>query len=214
MNRIEKLLSISSAPLSQGCDGINFDELGDYGPLGQQLDGLLHQRNGFYAFESALHVFPFARHQKDEKEIGLGRWNSFELWRFEYGDLADRVLFFAEDAFGNQFCLHDRRVRSFDAETGAMSDVADDIEGWAKQILTEYNVLTGYPLLHQWQQKNGALAAGSRLMPKIPFVLGGKYSLDNLYALAAVSAMKTRGNLARQIKDLPDGSRVEFRVIE
>jgi hypothetical protein len=51
-------------------------------------------------------------------------------------------------------------------------------------------------------------------MPKIPFVLGGKYSLDNLYALAAVSGMKTRGNIARQIKDLPDGSRVEFRIIE
>src|SRR5215831_3621378 len=99
MTSIQKLLSISSATLSQHCEGINFGQLGDYGPLGQQLDTLLHQCNGFYAFESALHVFPAAAHLENTKEIPLNRWNSFELWRFEYGDLADRMLFFAEDAF-------------------------------------------------------------------------------------------------------------------
>ncbi len=74
------------------------------------------------------------------------------------------------------------------------------------RILREYTVITGYPLLHEWQQKNGAIAVGWRLMPKIRFVLGGSYRLENLYALSTVSAMKTRGNLARQLKDLPDGA--------
>jgi hypothetical protein len=83
-----------------------------------------------------------------------------------------------------------------------------------ERILADYEVLTGYPLLHQWQAKHGALPIGVRLMPKVPFVLGGEYALDNLYSIAAVSGMKTRGNLARQIKDLPDGAQVEFRVIE
>jgi hypothetical protein len=75
-------------------------------------------------------------------------------------------------------------------------------------------MLTGYSLLHEWQMRHGAIPAGTRLMPKIPFVLGGQYALDNLYVLSSVSAMKSRGNLARQIKDLPDGSQVQFRVIE
>jgi len=78
----------------------------------------------------------------------------------------------------------------------------------------EYRALTGYPLLHEWQEKNGALPVGRRLMPKVPFVLGGDYSLAYLYSPAAVSAMKSRGNLARQLKGVPDGSQVEFRVIE
>jgi hypothetical protein len=69
-------------------------------------------------------------------------------------------------------------------------------------------------LLHLWQEKNGALPIGARFMPKLPFVLGGKYSLDNLYALSAVSGMRSRGNLARQLKEVPDGARVEFRVVE
>ena len=212
MSAIEKLLAISSVALSVHAAAVDFGTLGDYGALGEELATLLRLRNGFYAFESALHVFSAG--PVVGKEVTLDQWNSFQLWRFEYGALADRTLFFAEDAFGNQFCLHESQVCSFDAETGEMSKLARDIEGWAREILSDYTVLTGHPLMHQWQEKNGSIPTGTRLMPKIPFVLGGQYSLENLYSLSAVSAMKTRGNLARQLKDLPDGSQVEFRVIE
>jgi hypothetical protein len=105
-------------------------------------------------------------------------------------------------------------VCSFDAETGEMSAIANDLEGWPNRLLTEYVLLTGYPLLSKWQEKNGPLPIGTRLMPKTPFVLGGAYSLGNLYSLQADRAMRTRGNLARQLKNLPDGSQVEFRVVD
>src|SRR5207245_6232815 len=119
-------------------------------------------------------------------------------------DLIGKFLFFAEDVFGDQFCLHEGRVCSFDAETGELKVLGHSLEDWAKRILDDYELLTGYPLIHKWQELHGPVPIGTRLMPKIPFVLGGGYSLDNLYVLASVSAMKSRGNLARQIKDLPD----------
>ncbi len=214
MTSIEKLFSISGQPVSPRPAVINFAGQGDLDPLVEQLEALLNVRNGFYAFESALHVFSSAPNQSEDKEMTLSEWNAFNLWRFEYGALAHRSLFFAEDAFGNQFCLHAGHVRSFDAETGEMSVLSNDLEGWATRLLAEYDVLTGYPVIHKWQEKNGPLPVGARLMPKIPFVQGGAYSLNNLYSLKAVSAMKSRGNLARQLKDLPDGTQVEFRVIE
>jgi hypothetical protein len=144
----------------------------------------------------------------------LSRWNSFGLWRHEYGDLIGNVLFFAEDAFGDQFCLDNGQVCYFDAETGEFKVLGQNLEEWAKCILQEYGLLTGHPLMHQWQEQYGPLPIGTRLMPKIPFVLGGEYALDNLYTLASVSGMKSRGNLARQIKDSPDGAQVKFRIIE
>jgi len=208
---IQKLLSIASEPLSQQAVSVSIPDFGSYGLIGDELLDLLRRKNGFYAFESALHVFPAAPF---EKEMTLSRWNSFGLWRHEYGELADKKLFFAEDAFGNQFCLDSGRVCSFDAETGSSEPVGNTIEEWVGRILADYEVLTGHPLLRQWQTKHGALPIGQRLMPKVPFVLGGQYALENLYSIAAVSGMKTRGNLARQIKDLPDGAQVEFRVIE
>jgi hypothetical protein len=211
MKSLEKLLSISSGPLGSETAPVNLPDLDAFAELGGQLKALLRCRNGFYAFESALHFFPAT---PPGTEIGLNSWNSNELWRCEYGDLAEGALFFSEDAFGNQFALQGKHVCFFDAETGEFTEFSDGLEAWADRVLKAYKVSTGYRLLHEWQQKNGALAVGSRLMPRIPFVLGGSYSLDNLYALSSVSGMKTRGNLARQLKDLPDGAQVRFQVIE
>jgi hypothetical protein len=211
MDSIEKLLSFSSEPLSGQPVTINLPDFGGYGQLGEQLLSLLRNKNGFYAFESALHVLPAAVY---EKEMTLSRWNAFGLWRHEYGNPADNMLIFAEDAFGDQFCLSEGKICSFDAETGEVKTLASSFEERARRILREHNVLTGYPLMHQWQTEQGALPIGTRLMPKIPFVLGGQFALDNLYTIAAVSGMRTRGNLAKQIKDLPDGAQVEFRIIE
>lgn len=208
MTSLEKLVSIASSPISQSPAVVDLDVSGR---LGGQIRSLLRLRNGFYAFESALHVFPACR---SGRHMTVRQWNSPDLWLAEYADLAEGAFFFAEDAFGNQFCIHDGRVCSFDAETGELSELADDVELWAGRVLEERNILTGYPLLHEWQKRNGAMPVGRRLMPKIPFVLGGDYSLTNLYSLGAISAMKSRGNLARQLKDFPDGTRVEFRVID
>jgi hypothetical protein len=208
---IQKLLSLASEPLSQQPVSVSVPDFSSHRSIADELLELLRLKNGFYAFESALHVFPAAPF---EKEMTLSRWNSFGLWRHEYGELADKKLFFAEDAFGNQFCLYNGCVCSFDAETGSMEPLGKTIEEWATRILADYEVLTGHPFLHDWQVKHGALSIGQRLIPKVPFVLGGEYALENVYSIAAVSGMKTRGNLARQIKDLPDGAQVEFRVIE
>lgn len=210
MNSIEKLVAIGSNPLHKESPVVETAELMAHS-LGEELLGMLRQKNGFYAFESALHIFPEGpfRH-----EMTVSRWNSSDLWRYEYGDLAHQMLFFAEDAFGNQFCFHKGLVCSFEAETGQVEFLGRTLEDWAMTILAKYEGLTGYTLLHKWQLRSGALPSGMRLMPKVPFVLGGDYQIDNLYALAAVRAMKTRGNLARQLKDLPDGAQVQFRVVE
>lgn len=211
MSALAKLASIAGAPLSPstGANEIQGDMAS--ATLVQELNALLRQKNGFFAFESALHCFPAGN---DLAAMSLDRWNSEALWRFEYGDLARGKFFFAEDAFGNQFCLQDERVTQFDAETGDEEVIADSLEGWAERILTDYSLLTGYPLLHEWQSINGRLAQSMRLMTKVPFVLGGEYAVGNLYALASVTGMRTRGNLARQICDLPDGSNIRFEIVE
>jgi hypothetical protein len=211
MSFIQKLLSIGGEPLSSCSVTVNVTEFEGHGTLANELWDLLLQKNGFYAFESALHVFPAA---PLEDQMTLSRWNSYGLWRHEYQELVERMLFFAEDAFGNQFCLHDGQVCLFDAETGGLERKGRTLDEWAKLLLEDYKVLTGHPLLHEWQIRNGALPIGKRLIPKMPFVLGGQYAIENLYAIEAVSGMKARGNLARQIKNLPEGAEVQFQIID
>ena len=174
-----------------------------------QLLEMLYKRNGFYALESALHVFP-THSSKDE--IGICEWNENTLWRSAYKGFADGCLFFAEDIFGGQFCIKDSKIYIFDPETGLLDYLADDIESWAKLVINDYEVLTGYSLAHKWQKQYGLLPAGKRLLPKVPFVMGGEFVLDNLYLVDAVEGMKFRANIACQIKDLPDGSQVRFNI--
>jgi hypothetical protein len=203
---IEKLLSISSDPLAP-CPAAPPTLLEAYSQ-GEELFRMLHQKNGFYAFETALHVFPIS----SVACMSLEEWNSDSLWREGYGDLARGLLFFAEDLFQDQFCLSAKGVLRFDSECGRTFPMADSIEQWALKVLLDYSQQTGWALANKWQAEHGSLPPGKRLMPKIPFFLGGAYSLDNLWAGDAVEGMRSKADLASQTKDLPEGSQVQLVV--
>jgi hypothetical protein len=78
--------------------------------------------------------------------------------------------------------------------------------------LANQKFATGWPLAERWQDANGPLEAGHRLVPQIPFVLGGDFSAENLYSADDVVALRFRADIAKQIRDLPDGAKVRLRV--
>jgi hypothetical protein len=172
---------------------------------------VLEFKNGFYAFEGALHVFSDLG-TKDE--YGIIEWNSDDLWRRAYAGMAEDCVFFAEDIFGVQFCVRDGGISSFEPETGRFEHMARTVEEWAEKILEDYELWTGHRVASEWQQLHGPLPMGLRLVPKTPFVLGGDYAIDNMHALEAAKAMRFRASIAVQIRDLPDGTPVELRVVD
>jgi hypothetical protein len=121
---IDKLCTRGSSPISHMLDLVQaeraFFELGKHK---QELLHMLEMKNGFYAFESALHVFPFALENRCNNQ-DLLRWNSPETWKKAYGDQADDLLCFAEDIFGYQFCSSHERILRFDPETARLKTSA------------------------------------------------------------------------------------------
>jgi hypothetical protein len=204
---IEQLLEIGSEPLASG-DAV---ELKPKTPPEYELRDVLERKNGFYAFESALHFFPSG---ETVGQCTLEEWNSHDLWRRQYGSLADHHLFFAEDLFGGQFSIKGGMVFTFDPETGDSEPFADQLDAWADALLADYDVLTGFPLAHEWQMVHGPIPMGMRLIPKQPFALGGAFSIENLYLGDAVEGMRLRADIARQLERLPDGTRVAFRLTD
>jgi hypothetical protein len=208
---ISKLIDISTPAIF---DDLPVSGVVDIFPLNKisiELMNLLQKRNGFYAFESALHVFPF---QTNEKVIGLQEWNSPKVWLKEYQDLVSGFFFFAEDIFGSQFCIGHDGIYLFDPETAEVEFIASDLEEWAQKILSNYNFYTGHEFAHAWQAKNGNLSIGMRLIPKTPFVAGGSYAVENLFPLDSVRAMQLRASLALQIRDLPDGTQIVWKITD
>jgi hypothetical protein len=208
MTNIEKLLSISSEAL--GSKPSAFPELLRVYALGSELFQMLEQKNGFYAFEYALHVFPLT----SDPETGLEGWNAESLWRNRYEDLAEGLLFFAEDILQDQFCLSKKQggVHRFNAETGQTTLMAESVEEWAGVILSNYRTETGWPFVHEWQEKNGRLPLGKRLMPKTAFFLGGEYKIENLSAGNPLEGMRLKADLAMQTRHLPEGAKVKLHV--
>jgi hypothetical protein len=176
----------------------------------EELCRMLSDKNGFYAFESALHVFPLCTHRE---HMSLQHWNDAATWKSAFGEsLVDSIVCFAQDVVGEQFAIVGDKVVGFSAESGEIRPLANTIDEWACRILTEYEVLTAYPLAHEWQVRFRLLREGERLVPKKAFIFGGDYAVDNLYALEAVAAMRLRGDIYRQIRHLPDGAKVSISV--
>ena len=207
---VAKLLSVSGDAIASP---VGLDEciqyLDRYGGFGSELGELLSVRNGFYAFESALLIRPL-RHQS--KPSGVVEWNDPASWKGQFiDDLAD-VLFFAEDVFGGQFCVRGGDICTFDPETGAFEALRSSLGEWANDLMGDYEYRTGYPLAHTWQVENTPLRQGVRLLPKIPFVCGGKYEIKNLYPVDDLDGMRFRAAIANQIRNLPDGAQIVFDV--
>jgi hypothetical protein len=93
MSAVRKLISLGSDALAD-LPGSMPRFLKEW-KLGPELFAMLTEKNGFYAFESSLHVFPVTA----DSRSGLEGWNSESLWRQEYKDSTDGLLFFGEDVF-------------------------------------------------------------------------------------------------------------------
>lgn len=212
MSAMERLLKLASPPLKKGPPTLTEDSARLAGSQRAPLCHFLAARNGWYAFENALHVFHAG--EAPLQELDLNEWNAPDTWRNAYEEHAEGCLFFAEDVFGGQFCVKDGKCWSFDPEQAVLTHVADDLEGWADAILSDTDFLTGGKLAAAWRDQHGEIQPGKRLAPIKPFVLGGDYTLDNLGVLDAVENMRVRASIWLQSRDLPDGTPVEIDTIK
>ena len=204
---ISRLISLGTI-ISQSKQSFANNEL-EILPL--ELCRFLFQANGLFVFESALMIRPLVR----ENDIySVFEWNDHQLWKTSYANSKTwNVIFFAEDAFGCQFGFFEDRILLFDPETGEFEFICDTFSEWCESIISDYNQYTGYEMMHKWQSKNGAISPGFRLCPKLPFILGGQYEIDNFFATPALDGMLFRADIAKQICNLPDGTQPRI-VIE
>ena len=214
-NSIQKLAEIGSKPLMSTLDEALGSEILTATGAGLDLLKLLMLKNGFYAFESALHVFPVVK-ENWFNEQDLQRWNRPELWKDAYRreTVLHDATFFAEDVIGSQFGFMAGRIIRFDPETGETEDMCSSLEEWAETVLADYDEQVGYQLAHEWQKQKGVLLQGNRLMPIVPLIAKeGRFKPDNFYQLEAAKCMLVRADLAVQLRSIPDGGSVMIKPI-
>ncbi len=207
LDSIEELLGLASPSLGEA-----YPFSGSMSDHPKKLNSLLSRRNGFYAFNGALLV----RRTGTTKQgvLSLQEWNDTNLWTGTYKGMCDGLYFFAEDIFGHQFALAGDSILGFDPETGDTHKLAGSLEEWATVLLSDIDYLTGRPTALQWLNAHGEIGHGFRLVPKVPFVLGGEFETRNLYPGRDFEAMRVRGAIALQIRDLPNGAQIELDIVD
>ena len=172
-----------------------------------RFEGLFQACGGLTAFQGGLRVFG----PQDGELCSFERWNDAASWRTEYRRLAAGLEFFAEDFLGNQFAFDGEFVVEFMAETGERIPFATSFLEWLERILANPDDELSLWLLNAWIS-NQRLSRNDHLCPKIPFIMGGVSSVENLYALNRVKSMVFKGSIAVQIDGLPSGTPIRLNV--
>jgi hypothetical protein len=206
---LKALLDGTGEPLAPHASTADYQDALNPFPDAIPLFDLLRIKNGWFAFDRALHLFPLG---KMVSGYALLPWNEPALWKHAYSGQVQSCLFFAEDIFGVQFGFHQKEIVRFDPESGTLERFAATLDEWAQRILEDSAVETGEPLAREWQAVHRSLQPTERLLPKQLFSFGGEYATSNLYAMDAARGMQLRGDIYQQIKDLPNGTHIKLVV--
>lgn len=171
------------------------------------LDFVEKGHEGFY-FNKALYIY---RNHKEDNDIGFYSLEKMNLLLVKYyGRLFRDLIAFSCDIFGNQFVFAENGIEFFNIETAERELVAGDFTEWIHVILKEKEYYTGVELLNDWEKLYVEIKPNERLTPKKPFVLGGEYTISNLKVLEFDKVIAFNSSIAKQIKDLPDGT--EYKI--
>jgi hypothetical protein len=174
------------------------------------LVAALRVRNGVVAWQGGLHVRGACREPA---------WHSLRAaWE---GPLAFHVLYqeveptdvpFAEDALGDQFLLRDGAVLHLWAETGELEPAAPDLATWLAALLADPERTLALEPLLAYLNAGRTLAPGQLLAAYPPFCVTQSEQGVTLEAQDWLERRLFLAELARQIRGLPEGAEVRFKV--
>ena len=184
--------------------GPEIDDPAILAKLPRDLAAVLSGKNGFILHHGALHV---------RGTCVAPAWHSLRrAWEGEsafgalYPDVLPTDVPFAQDLVGDQFLLRDGRVLRLSAETGELEPTQDSLRTFFEAIEQD---IEGYLNLSlRWKIQPGELLFAFPPFFAKESAQGG----SRLKACPAEEVIGIHADFARQIRDLPDGAKVEFRM--
>ncbi len=172
---------------------------------------LLQQVNGSILFDGGLHI---------RGAVLSPEWHSLrKVW---FGDFALYKLFpaientdvpFAQDCLGDQFLLRKNVVHKLDAESGEIESLRMDLETFlSRSQENPVEFLSLQPLL-QFLREGGEMKPGQLLSVYPPYITKESANGVSLRAILMFDRIGFLANFARQIAGIPDGAKLENKVV-
>ena len=88
-------------------------------------------------------------------------------------------------------------------ELDRLSEDQEFLEDWNMKLLVD-----------QAKENLGQLGKGIKYCLVIPGALGGEYAIQNIKTAPLIELVRFSGDVAKQIKDLPDGEQIQLKVVD
>lgn len=145
---------------------------------------------------------------KDTASVDLN--DILSCWQWRLGDMQAVVTI---SSLGDLFLLgKDNAVYWLQTDGGDLAKVAEDLQQY-QQYLTDEDKIDNWflPLLVEQLLDAGKTLKGNQVYSfKKPTVLGGDYTIDNIEPTDMSVHFAFSGQISEQIKDLPDGAKVNI----
>jgi hypothetical protein len=122
-----------------------------------------------------------------------------------------------ENDFGNLIIRDDRgkywRLCPEDAYCKVIAQNRNELDALStnQDFLADWYMAS---LAEQAKEKLGSLQPGRKYHLVIPGVLGGEYDISNIRTVSQIEQIHLSGDIGKEIAELPDGAKIQLRVIE
>jgi len=173
--------------------------------LPSNLVRILSDTNGFILHEGALHVRGASLTPEWHSLRVAMRGPSAFHTLYESVQAAD--IPFSQDQVGDQFLLRDGRVLRLSSETGEVEMLANSLVDFLSRVSQDIEGFLNVGLRHTMQP-------GQLLLAYPPFVFQESGAAASLKPVNAGEVILFHANLARQIRDVPDGGQVKLKITD
>ena len=180
--------------------------------LPAEYRALLELTNGYVAFHGGLHVrgacIEPAWHSLRAAWLGERAIHKY------FPDVLVDDIPFAEDALGDQFLLRDKMVYKLSGETGEVTSMDMTLVQFDANVHADPEEFLELAPLQRFRSEGGALEPGELLSVMPPFVFSESADGVSFRAIPAAQRLSFLSKLARQIRNLPDGTQVKLKVVD
>ena len=178
-------------------------------PVG--LSEMLQRENGFIRFDGGLHVRGACR--EPTWHSLRAAWEGPHSFAALYPGVEPGDVPFAEDALGDQFLLRGDSVLRLTAGLGDLEDLGVSLPGFFARAEDDPVEFLGLHPLLRFQSEGGRLLPGMLLAAYPPFwTMEAEEGVD-LRAVPNEELRSMQADIARQVRDLPEGTAIRFDVL-
>ena len=185
--------------------GASIEDEGILRDLPPALVNVLRDANGFILHGGALHVRG-ACLTPDWHSLRLA-WRGPGAFRTLYDGLRATDIPFAQDQLGDQFLIRGAAVLRLSAETGDIEPLVDSLEEFFSHVNEDVEDFLKVGLRH-------AIQPGQLLFAYPPFAFRESEEGATLNPVPAGELISFHAELARKVRELPDGGQIEVKIAD